>query len=377
MSGPSLSRKQSSESLVPKPDKSSQAQQIHSSFSKAYSNLGLSLSKFPKLNETTKLKSKSPMKKIIKPRSKSSIKNPNDLNLTKIDIKPKLKSKRNSRSFSSSFAIDPLNKTLALSSVVNSNDEKIEKLDQSMDNYKQIFHESSIKVIQKSKTISDFEHKFDQELQKIENIDMDLKFDKYLSCAKRTFLKVLENDNEFTSVLIKIKDIYDGYIEHLCKNQLKNEKILKKSFDLAENQDSVNLARLVKNQQNDKLAEQCKNLKSELNLVNKKLHESIVREKKYIKLLSTLEKQGYPIQEIYNNLKKKPKEHKSPLISAGEDSASSTDYSDVSSMKRDITASVPKLSIPKPSTEGYHQEFMSKFNEFSESWRLQIEKDKR
>ncbi|CAG9314425.1 unnamed protein product [Blepharisma stoltei] len=371
MSKPILSRKQSKESIIPaKTDTLSQTQPISSSLLKNFSALSLSISKFPKLNESLKLKNKSPLKKIVRSRSKSTLKHPSDLNLSKIDISVKPKSKRHNRSCSSSFIMDPQNKTFIGLSEGKPNESKVVKLDQSIDNFKAISVENSCEL--KFTNSPDLEHKFDQELKKFEKMtDNDFKLEQKFLFAKNTFSKILENDNEFTSILIKIKGVYDAYIEHLL---LKCENKLKKSIDL--HLESKNLSNHIEKSR-EKIIEDYKKLKTELNAANKKINDSVVREKKYIKLLSSLEKQGYPIQEIYNNLKMEPKKNRSSLASIDEDSSTTTDYSEVSSLKRDSNVPIPKLSLPEHLSDGYHQEFMSKFSEFSESWRIQIEKDKR
>lgn len=126
-----------------------------------------------------------------------------------------------------------------------------------------------------------------------------------------------------------------------------------------------------------KLDELCDNLKNEVDELkneNKKLLIELdnnksekkalnSRIKKQSNLLNELKTAGLPVEEIYEKLKAvqvRPKfSYKTQVL-----------------MKNEEVIKIPKLFIrDHGQDEGYHEEFMSKFKEFSESWREQIMKN--
>ena len=84
-----------------------------------------------------------------------------------------------------------------------------------------------------------------------------------------------------------------------------------------------------------------------------RINGSNQKRKKYAKLIEVLKGEGYPVEELYNAY---VKTHKS---SDGR------------------TEGVPRLSVIQDPAKGFHQEFMSNYGCFSESWRGQIDIQKR
>jgi hypothetical protein len=159
--------------------------------------------------------------------------------------------------------------------------------------------------------------------------------------------------------------------------------------------------------------------------VLKTLHKDLKhlkrREDKLLKLMQALKVKGYPIEQIYKEECRKQKQAKLPYTvvkgsDAGDEDAepivngppkaverpkgvpvlalqevepdlaseseSGSEYTDSaasssSGQSQVAKALIPKLSFGREQKEGFHQEFMSKFNDFSESWRKQIEHEQR
>jgi hypothetical protein len=145
------------------------------------------------------------------------------------------------------------------------------------------------------------------------------------------------------------------------------------------------------------------------------------REDRLLKLMQVLKVKGYPVEQIYKEECRKQGQAKLPYTEikgsdAGDEDAelivngppkavkrpkgvpvlaleevepdlvsesgSGTEYTDSaassSSGQTQVTkAKIPKLCFHTEQKEGFHQEFMSKFNDFSESWRKQIELEQR
>lgn len=168
--------------------------------------------------------------------------------------------------------------------------------------------------------------------------------------------------------------------------------------------------------ENKYYAEAFKTLKRDLKVMKR-------REDKLLKLVFILKKEGYPVEQIYkeecrrNKLAKlpykevkgsdAPDEEVEPLVHGPpkaverpkavpqlsfntiepdltSESESGTEYSDsaVSSAVSSSNSigqkpSIPKLSLSNGPDPGFHEEFMSRIDEFSESWRKQIELERR
>mmetsp|Transcript_2730 Transcript_2730/g.6036 ORF Transcript_2730/g.6036 Transcript_2730/m.6036 type:complete len:497 (+) Transcript_2730:47-1537(+) len=145
------------------------------------------------------------------------------------------------------------------------------------------------------------------------------------------------------------------------------------------------------------------------------------REDKLLKLIYALKKHGYPVEQVYKEECRKTKQSKLPYkevkgSNAGDEeveplvygppkaverpkvvpvlcltevepdltseSDTGTEYtesvaSSASSTTQKSQAKIPKLCLSKGQEQGFHEEFMSKMDEFSESWRKQIEQERR
>jgi hypothetical protein len=114
-----------------------------------------------------------------------------------------------------------------------------------------------------------------------------------------------------------------------------------------------------------------KGLKEELEKLrgeNKSLKPMV---KKQSLLLNKLKDEGYPLEKLYDSLPKSSTKSKS----MNKISLQLTD-SEKRPSSIPIKGQVPKLKFTHlEENEGYQEEFMAKFNEFSESWRKQIMKD--
>lgn len=117
---------------------------------------------------------------------------------------------------------------------------------------------------------------------------------------------------------------------------------------------------------------------------SKSMHESMAKlkeEEKHLKsttkkqaiLLNKLKDAGYPVEKYYETVSisttKSKSMNKLPIKFMN-------DNLRPKSISHAGTPAVPKLKFPHlDGNEGYQEEFMAKFNEFSESWRKQIVKD--
>jgi hypothetical protein len=163
--------------------------------------------------------------------------------------------------------------------------------------------------------------------------------------------------------------------------------------------------------ENKHYAELLKTLKRD----NRQLKQT---EDKLLKLMLALKKQGIPVEQVYKEECRKMKEAKLPykeipgsnagdedaepfvhgppkavkrpqgvpmltLAEVGQDSSSEesgsyTDSAASSAIEQTSQLVVPKLTFTKKQAQGgFQQEFMSKFAEFSDSWRKQIEKEQK
>lgn len=92
-----------------------------------------------------------------------------------------------------------------------------------------------------------------------------------------------------------------------------------------------------------------------------------LKNKRYALLLTQLQKEGIPVEQIYDDL---------CVPSKPSHTSKALEGSDESEIPVHSKPPVPKLCISTNDTSlQYQEEFMLKFNEFSESWRNQIIKD--
>lgn len=166
--------------------------------------------------------------------------------------------------------------------------------------------------------------------------------------------------------------------------------------------------------ENKYYAEVFKTLKQDLKYLKR-------REDKLLKLVYALKKQGYPVEQVYKEECRKSKQSKlpykevqgsnaddedvEPLVTGPpkavdrpkavpalclaevepdltSESESGSEYTEsIASSAGEQThksqAAIPKLNLSKRQEPGFHEEFMAKIDEFSESWRKQIEREGR
>jgi len=101
------------------------------------------------------------------------------------------------------------------------------------------------------------------------------------------------------------------------------------------------------------------------NSLEKDLNAFKKREKRLIKLVLALKARGYPVDAVYEE----------DVHRAGSSEQSSRELSE--RVKAQPEPKVPPLHLPEGQEPGFHQEFLAKMDEFSESWRAQIQSDKR
>lgn len=177
--------------------------------------------------------------------------------------------------------------------------------------------------------------------------------------------------------LAKKLEVLVRFCEKLAGSS-KTFKVFTGVFDeivVAIQQELKELGKLRKNQ--EKFDELCENLQNEVDVLkdeNERLISEVERYrnekrslnntiKKQSLLLNQLKSAGLPVEEFYQksrNIEGRQKSH----------------FKTQAPIKDEEKLSIPKLIIrDNPENEGYQEEFMSKFKEFSESWREQIIKN--
>lgn len=170
------------------------------------------------------------------------------------------------------------------------------------------------------------------------------------------FEKIIEKDKEFGPLLRKVKDGYENCISKLEQEKMNLQIELKKCRKLI-------------NEKSSKTNLDFQNLAKE----NQRLMK---REKKYLRILSDLKLKGFPIEESLSS-RKITKLQLSDSFLKQEDVQTSTSSYKISLRQSEEknqrpnylnkTASVPKLSIFNSSTQNFQEEFMSNYDQFSES----------
>ena len=204
-------------------------------------------------------------------------------------------------------------------------------------------------------------------LEKLKNeTNLEKKFDIVVSTAE----KLCDIDRNFYIFYKVVKQFLIEYKEFLIKQNdrlfglqelEKNHKILKGSYDKL-----VDECLLITNEN--------KQLKREGEKMREENHNMKNKIKRNGAFLKTLQQKGIPVEEMY---KEQYGSQESKLKNLNQKS-----MQDVSSNEErhnvipfhPITV-IPKLTFPANVNEGYQEEFIAKFNEFSESWRNQIIND--
>ena len=182
------------------------------------------------------------------------------------------------------------------------------------------------------------------------------------------FEKVIEKSKEFGPVLRKIKDAYDEFYKKQPKTNFFQERKHFKSLSIGGETGAVPSKTETKlKQENQNLVQKLKSTEEDLNTLK-------LREKKILKVLAVMRKKGFPVEQALNEKTQETKKVPSLCLQKlkKETSASTIDTGGEFLQAKD---KVPRLSLPSYIDEGFHSEFMSRFDEFSESWRLQIEKN--
>lgn len=220
------------------------------------------------------------------------------------------------------------------------------------------------------------------------------------------FRLAIGQNRPFSSVLTRVKAAYDAaYLETLEFRQLqtafqsltsdlqkekeerrfvykKLDKLAKENQELSKNLEErvgdcaelrekllqiaqINTKKIPKTEENWKeLVAENQQCQEKFNRLEKDLTTYKKREKRLIKLVLALKGRNYPVDAVYEEDVHRPSRRSS--------------CSEVSDR---VTAQpepkVPPLQLPAAQEPGFHQEFLAKMEEFSESWRAQIQSDNR
>ena len=202
-------------------------------------------------------------------------------------------------------------------------------------------------LLEKLKNETNYEKKFDIVVSTAEKLcDIDRNFYIFYKVIKQFFI-------EYKEYLIKQNDRIFGF-----QDLEKSHKSLKNSYD--------------------KLAEQCSLIANENRSLQhevEKLREDNGQMKNKIKrngaFLKSLQLKGIPVEEMY---KEQYGSQGSTAKSLNQKSLHGVSSNEERPPSHQITV-IPKLTFPVNVSEGYQEEFMAKFKEFSESWRNQIIND--
>ena len=150
--------------------------------------------------------------------------------------------------------------------------------------------------------------------------------------------------------------VFDEIVVAIQQELKEFGKLRKKQEDISELCDHLQNEVDALKDENDRLMSELERYRVEKRSLNNTI-------KKQSLLLNQLSGAGLPVEEFYQktrNSEGKPKSH----------------YKTQVPMKDEEKLNIPKLNIrDNPENEGYQEEFMSKFKEFSESWREQIIKN--
>ena len=159
--------------------------------------------------------------------------------------------------------------------------------------------------------------------------------------------------------LIEIKTHYEPKKTFICEDLEKTHKDLKSNYEklLVDYQNLQNENSLLKHEI-DRTLEESSSLK--------------VKNRRYINFLKQLHNKGVPIEEFYEEIFKPCKNSKNKLNIETKDTQ---EEKRSSSIPLHLPKTIPKINFSNNLSGDFQDEFMSKFNEFSESWRKQIIND--
>ena len=207
-------------------------------------------------------------------------------------------------------------------------------------------------LLERLKNEKNIEKKFDIVISTAEKlVNVDRNFSIFYKVVKRFLIEYKENLINKSDSLDKYEEIKENYTE------------LKSSYD--------------------KLFEEFKGLRRENDILKAELEK--IREENYsmknkIKrnaaFLNKLKEKGIPVEKLYKDIYGNGIKSKSLNKINLDDPDKKTENEEIAVLKPEKKIkNIPKLNIDATNNEGYQDEFMSKFNEFSESWRKQIIKD--
>lgn len=203
-----------------------------------------------------------------------------------------------------------------------------------------------------------------------------------LSIYSTVFDDIIKNDSLYGVLLVNVKHKYDEYVTAITEElaDLKGEGIeelkteiltLKSRLDMSEKQceetiiESTHLKQVIKNER--------KSCNDTINLITKDLKTSRMRESKYKELVKAMRKQGYPVDEVYENYVKRSQPV--PILKIGhacdQDSRDTTESYSISpttvSSNGRQDAATAGIIIPRRrrANENYYEK-TKEYSEFSE-----------
>lgn len=262
-----------------------------------------------------------------------------------------------------------------------------------------------------SKSISAKNDGFDKDstnislIEKVKTFDSNKTSHKHrLSLIKQALDEISKQDKQHRPMLKKIKSSLDQFFQDQKSTSMLNDiiKETKEELELvkAENRKlrekldkkyERNVSRETRRDEvSEKLSEENKEISFKLMNAQKELKRFHIREKKYMKLISELKSRGYPVDDVYeesvkNSKRSIPYQSKVPLLPLADVKGSisiSTLDSEITGTESQIPTGhnityiqspseekveIPRLTIPSLKSSEFHQEFMSKIDEFSES----------
>lgn len=170
----------------------------------------------------------------------------------------------------------------------------------------------------------------------------------FLRQVKDKLILVAEEEEKIKECEQRVQES-EGKVKELSEKCEKIEEDLRKVFD-----------------ENKELRGKLENLKGDEKVFRTKCKKQSI-------LLTKLQGAGYPVEKFYE-LNFKPGSKSKSINNIPKLDSDEVKRPSSIPLKRD--AVVPKLKFSQnEGSEGYQDEFMAKFNEFSESWRKQIMKD--
>lgn len=230
---------------------------------------------------------------------------------------------------------------------------------------------NSLKDLHLNSSLNDFdsmqntgiEHCLVEKLKKEK--DFSRKFEILLSTSE----KLSSFDRNF---FIFYKVAGEFFLEFREKVLLKDENLLKiDELEKANKELRVNLERSL--HEVCKLNKQIDYLKVDMEKIKEENSTLRFRVKKQSLLLTKLQKEGYPLEEMYESMNNESKKARNINKIAAKNHEEEQRPNSIPNKPAMI---IPKLHFQEnEGKECYQEEFMAKFNEFSESWREEIIKN--